>query len=89
MSAIGNFQRYISSRMANDLNTCPHCGGSPVRIIMGAGYGRERYECATEGCHNFVRQLSLPLEEPVTETQTDLERRRPQWLWITHHNDCG
>jgi hypothetical protein len=56
---------------------------------MGAGYGRERYECATEGCHNFVRQLSLPLEEPATETQTDLERPRPQWLWITHHHDFG
>lgn len=89
MSAVGNFQMYIASRMANDLNQCPHCGGSPVRIIMAPGYGGERYECATEGCKNYSRQLSLSYEEPAAETQTDLERPRPQWLWVTHHHDFG
>ena len=87
MSAVGNFQRYIANRMVNDLNACPHCGGSPVRIIMGLE--RERYECSTEGCRNFVGQLSLPLVEPAPETPTDLERPKPQWLWITHHHDFG
>ena len=89
MSAVGNFQRYIASRMTNDLNQCPHCGGSPVRIIMAPGHGRERYECATEHCPNYSRQLSMSYEEPEAMTQTDLERSRPQWLWITQHNDCG
>lgn len=31
----------------------------------------------------------MSYEEPEAMTQTDLERPRPQWLWITHHNDCG
>lgn len=89
MSAVGNFQKYFTNRMANDLNTCPHCGGSPVRIIMGSGPELERYECSTEGCRNFVGQLSLPLEKPASVTQDDPERPRPQWLWITHHHDFG
>ena len=92
MSAIGNFQRYIANRMENELNTCPHCGGTPVRIVMSPGLGRERYECTTELCPNYSRQLSLSFEDPepqVQAVQEEPERPRPVYLWCTHHYDFG
>jgi hypothetical protein len=92
MTVVGNFQKYIIDRAANELNTCPHCGVSPVRIVPSGFYGASKYECTTERCPNYCRQLSMSFDDDDSsthESHSDPGDTRPVYLWCNHHHDFG
>lgn len=62
----------------DDLNTCPYCGASPVRIIPAMLFGRPRVECLTRLCPAWSPAWSREREaelaapaEPTPTTQPD------------------
>lgn len=47
-----------------DLNTCPHCGATPVRFTPPALFGRGRVECATRDCELWSPDYAHHLSQP-------------------------
>lgn len=57
----------------DDLNTCPYCGASPIRIVPALMFGRPRIDCLSGDCPAFSADWLREREGPRSEaTAADL-----------------
>lgn len=55
----------------DDLNTCPYCGASPIRIVPAMLFGRPRVECLTRLCPAWSPGWSRELEEEAAASSRE------------------
>jgi hypothetical protein len=53
----------------DDLNTCPYCGASPIRIVPAFLFGRPRIDCLTERCPAFSPGWRRELEAEAVQAE--------------------
>jgi len=64
-----------------DLMKCLRCD-SPAHLSYPPMGGQVNCECSNPDCRLYSRDRWAP-------TPPGPSGPRPQWLWITHHTDCG
>jgi hypothetical protein len=70
-----------------DLMSCVKCG-SPASLSYPTIGAAVICECSNPNCRLYSAARFAPsANEPDAGYNGD--KPRPQWIWLTHHNDCG